>query len=760
VATRLWEQGLGFGIIDNDAGELYVVLEPPVPHETTPIDAGRVDDDLGPRGPLALRHPRYEDRPQQRAMARMVAELYNDGGVGIAEAGTGTGKSVAYLLPAIRWAMQNKERTVVSTNTINLQEQLVAKDLPLLRKALGEPFKFTLVKGRANYVSIRRALLAKASSSSLFDAQKQAELDGIVEWIKNTQDGSLSDLSFRPSAEVWDEVASETDLCLRARCPHFEECFYQRARRDASAADVLVVNHHLLFSDLAVRRALGNYNAPAVLPHYTRLVLDEAHNLEEAATSHLGARVSRRGLFRTLRRMEHRGKGLFPAFGTALRAVRNDLIARSALDLVEHRIYPALDGARERAASVFSFLNDLFTGGEETIRLEDSFASHPVWPLGLDDALGGVLDHLQSLREAMELLRERVTVDEEMKQKMEPQLVELRGAANRVTGIADGLRQALRPGEDEIQMVRWLERQAEREGREGNLTLNAAPLELAAVLRESLFEQVPTVVLTSATLATQGNFRFMRQRLGLSGDFEDEHPPVREAIHPSPFDFGTQSLLAVPTDLPLPAGDRDERHDEATIRATIEHAKISDGGLFVLFTSYRALRWVASEIRRRGFDRDWPLFVHGEGARAALVERFAASGRGILLGTTSFWEGVDVPGEALRGLVIPKLPFKVPSEPVTAARIEAIEQAGGNSFISYMLPHAAIRLKQGFGRLIRSREDHGVVLVLDGRIVRKSYGRYFIDSLPPAPVVRGPWQTVKAAMLRFYGDRQERRAAG
>jgi ATP-dependent DNA helicase DinG len=209
----------------------------------------------------------------------------------------------------------------------------------------------------------------------------------------------------------------------------------------------------------------------------------------------------------------------------------------------------------------------------------------------------------------------------------------------------------------------------------------------------------------------------------------------------------------VPTDLPLPTGDRDERHDEATVRAVIEHAKISDGGLFVLFTSYRALRHVGSELRRRGADRDWPLFVHGEAPRAQLVERFAASGRGILLGTTSFWEGVDVPGQPLRGLVIPKLPFKVPSEPVTAARIEAIEQSGGNSFLTYMLPHAAIRLKQGFGRLVRSRDDFGAVLVLDGRIARKSYGRYFVDSLPPARYVKGPWQVVKQEMLRFYGER-------
>ena len=759
VAARLWEQGLGFAITDNDASELYVVLAPPGEDEARPIDVDRVDADLGPGGPLALRHPRYEDRPQQRALARMIAGLYNEGGVGIAEAGTGTGKSVAYLLPAIRWALENRERTVVSTNTINLQEQLVSKDLPLLRKALGEPFKYALVKGRANYVSIRRALQASATSAALFDPQKQAELAAIVDWLNTTKDGSLSDLPLRPSAEVWDEVASETDLCLRAKCPHFEDCFYQRARREANAADVLVVNHHLLFSDLAVRRALGNFSAPAVLPTYKRLVLDEAHNLEEAATSHMGARVSRRGLFRTLRRFENRGKGLIPAFAVALKAVRNDLIARSALDVIDGRILPALDGARERAASVFSFLGDLFTGGEEQIRLEESFASHVVWTLGLDDALTGLLDNLQKVQESMELLRERVTVDEELQRQLEAQLVELRGAITRVGGIGDGLRQALRPGDAGMKMVRWIERQPEREGREGNLTINAAPLDLAQVLREALFEPLPTVILTSATLATQGNFRFTRQRLGLGIDFEDEHR-VEEAIFPSPFDFERQSMLAVPLDIPMPAGDRDDRHDEATVRAVIEHARISDGGLFVLFTSYRALRHVARELRGRRADADWPLFVHGEAPRAQLVERFAASGRGILLGTTSFWEGVDVPGDALRGLVIPRLPFKVPGEPVTAARIEAIEQSGGNSFLTYMLPHAAIRLKQGFGRLIRSAEDHGVVLILDGRIARKSYGRYFVDSLPPAPLVKGPWAVVKAAMLRHYGDRQERRAAG
>ncbi|HEX2188932.1 MAG TPA: helicase C-terminal domain-containing protein [Longimicrobiaceae bacterium] len=765
VAAQLWEQGVGFAITDNEASALYVVVEPPAEAGAEPLDLDRIDADLGPDGPVAARHPRYEDRPQQRGLSRMIAGVYNEGGVGIAEAGTGTGKSVAYLLPAIRWALQNRERTVVSTNTINLQEQLVEKDLPFLRRALGEPFRFALVKGRRNYVSIRRALLAKETGPALFDGQKQAELASIVEWLKKTQDGSLSDLSFRPSAEVWDEVSSESDVCLRAKCPHFEECFYQRARRDASSADVVVVNHHLLFSDLAVRRMQGNWTAPAVLPQYRRLILDEAHNLEESATSHLGATVSRRGLFRTLSRLENRKKGLLPAFSEALRLRPDDLLARGALDHVSEKLLPALEGARERAATVFSFLEDVFKeAGATMVRLHDDFARHPVWVLGLDDALGGLLDNLGSLLKGMELLRERIGLDEALREMLEPQLMELRGAANRVESAADALRASLRPGEDGLKMVRWMERQAEREGREGNLTLSAAPLDLSGVLRESVFQKVPSVVLTSATLATQGNFRFVRNRLGLwdrrdDGE-EDDELRVEEAVYPSPFDYSEQALLVVPTDLPVPAGDSDPRHDEATVRAVIEHAKISDGGLFVLFTSYRALRHVAGELRRRRVDLEWPLFVHGEGPRAQLVQRFAASGRGILLGTTSFWEGVDVPGHPLRGLVIPKLPFKVPTEPVTAARIEAIEQAGGNSFMSYMLPSAAIRMKQGFGRLIRSRDDHGVVLVLDGRIAKKSYGRYFVDSLPDVPVRFGPWREVRDEMARFYDRRQAALRAG
>ncbi|CAN5846773.1 ATP-dependent DNA helicase DinG [soil metagenome] len=749
VAARLWEEGLGFAIVNNDASDLYVVVHPPPVTELEPLDLDLLDRTLGPGGPIARRHAAFEDRPDQRALTRLIGERYNEGGIAIAEAGTGTGKSMAYLLPAIRWALLNRERTVVSTNTINLQEQLVSRDLPFLRDALGEAFSFALVKGRNNYVSIRRARLALESAGSLIEDEKQQELQSLVRWLDATPDGSLSDLSFRPSAEVWDEVASESDVCLRAKCPHFEQCFYQRARREAASADVLVVNHHLLFADLAVRRANGNYTAQAVLPHYRRLIVDEAHNLEEAATQHLGATTSRRALFRVLRRLENRGKGVLPSLAGALQKSRRDLLTDSALQLIDERLLPSLEDARERGNRVFFHLETVLReSGGQMVRMEPSFAQLPVWESGLQEDLSELLMHLSTLLLGVEQLRERISVDEEARRSLEHQLMELRGAANRMEAVAAALRLTLHPGEDEVQMVRWLELRRDARGGDGNVILSAVPLDLSTLLKESVLEQVPTVVLTSATLATRSDFGFLRTRIGLN----DVDVLVSEAIYPSPFDYSTQTLLAVPTDLPIPSGEGDRRHDRSTVGATLELAKLSDGGLFVLFTSYRALQAAAAGLRERGVEGEWPLLVHGEAPRAALVERFIESGRAILLGTTSFWEGVDVPGRPLRGLIIPRLPFKVPSDPVTAARVEAIEERGGNAFAEYMLPHAAIRLKQGFGRLIRSRTDRGAVLILDPRLASRSYGRYLLESLPPARTVTGGWKhDIFPALQAFYG---------
>jgi ATP-dependent DNA helicase DinG len=749
VAAELYAAGLGLAIVDNDAARLYVVVAPPRLTALELLDVEATAALLGPDGPLARAHPAYEDRPTQQEMARAVARSYNEGGVALAEAGTGTGKSVAYLIPAIEWAVRNRERTVVSTNTINLQEQLVTKDLPFLRAALVRPFRYALVKGRSNYVSIRRALLAARSGETLFDDGQQREVDAIVAWLDTSADGSLQDLGFAPAAEVWDEVASESDVCLRARCPHFEQCFYQKARREASAADILVVNHHLLFSDIAVRRLQRNFGGTAVLPPYRRVVLDEAHNLEDAATSHLGVRVTRRGLHRVLGRLERRGKGVLPYLELKLSLQSADLLQQDALRVVSGMLRPDAQRARELTSELFSRFDTLLDAtADGVLRLQDGFTGETAWTDLVAPVLDDLLIVLDRICRAIARVRGIIDTDRRLGEQLTEQLVELSGLQNRIDMSAAALRTAFVPAQEPVPLVRWLERRGgeERGGRIPNVAANAAPVDLAGLLREALFEPVHTTVLTSATLTTRDDFRFLRRRLGI-----DAGVRAVESLHPSPFDFAAQTVLAVPSDAP-DVREQSHRFASSVAGITEDHARLTDGGLFVLFTSYAALRSVARELHRRGTPARWPLFVQGDAPRAMLLQRFTDAQRGILLGVSSFWEGVDVPGDPLRGLIITRLPFKVPSEPLTAARIEAIDRDGGNSFHEYMLPHAALRLKQGFGRLIRTRTDRGAVVMLDPRLLTKGYGRYFLSSLPPAPLITGPWSELREQLRRFYDE--------
>jgi ATP-dependent DNA helicase DinG len=356
-------------------------------------------------------------------------------------------------------------------------------------------------------------------------------------------------------------------------------------------------------------------------------------------------------------------------------------------------------------------------------------------------------------------LRGRLEISEELSERLEGRILDLRSIERRLAAADQGLRLVLAPGDEAPAYVRWLDSRGR--GRQANLVLGAAPIQLGEVLRESLFDQVETAVLTSATLSTRKRFDFLRSRLGLAPEAleraEDELE-VRERIIMSPFDFASNTLLCVPTDLPMPErGDPD--FQEATARVVVELAEMSGGGIFVLFTSHSALRQVAGLLRERGADSSWPIYVQGEGDRFRILEGFVEARHGILLGTASFWEGVDVPGDPLRGLVIQKLPFRVPTEPITAARMEAIEAAGGDSFADFMLPQAAIRLKQGFGRLIRSRTDRGAVLLLDDRIVTKRYGRYLRDSLPDTPLVKGAWSDVRRRLEAFYVGTADRAGA-
>ncbi|MEO8199256.1 MAG: helicase C-terminal domain-containing protein [Gemmatimonadota bacterium] len=744
VAATAHDGGIGFGIIDNQALQLYVVVEVPRSRVIVPLDPLTVVASLSEGGDVANILGTYEDRPSQRDMASYISDAYNDGGVVLLEAGTGVGKSFAYLVPALAWAKANGERTVVSTNTINLQEQLFSKDLPLLRDALTTDEHtptFALLKGWRNYLCLSRLQQTMAGQRSLLEADKLDELDSLAQWARHTADGTLSDLTVPPSPEVWDEVSAEADLCTRIKCAHFNRCFLFSARRKAAEADVVVVNHHLLAADLSVRLAQDNWQEAAVLPPYQRLVLDEAHHLEDVAANHLGVQVGSRGVRRLLNRFERNGKGLAPALSHELSS-QSDLLSRASLDLLHQRLLPTLNQARRSAEALLFRLHErLESVPGHVMRLNDEFPGDPVWTEGLGTELDATLGAFRLLKEHVETIADRMQ-DAPESERRGQLLLELRAVVRRLDGVSDALNATLRPARGGTPTVRWLE----RTGAKGQqVSLAAVPLDLAPLLRELLFDKLKTVTLTSATLAASGDFGFLESRIGLSG--EDSPVTVREIL-PSPFDFPSQCLFGIPTDLPEPRED-EPGHSAAVCRVVTDLAYASDGGMFVLFTSYAALRRVAAELGATLGHR-WPLLVQGQGSRDTLLRRFRESGNAILLGTDSFWEGVDVPGRALRVLVLTKLPFKVPNEPITQARLERLAEQGEDGFMGYLLPHAALKLKQGFGRLIRSRSDVGVVVLLDKRVVTKRYGPLILSGLPRAEKVVGSWSQVLAKCEDFF----------
>jgi ATP-dependent DNA helicase DinG len=756
IAARLHDDGIGFGIVDNEVTDLYVVTEVPrvVPKQRVPPEAIRRD--FGADGPLAQGFASYESRDGQRDMATTIARTYADGGVALLEAGTGVGKSMAYLVPALRWAAANAERTVVSTNTITLQEQLVGKDLPLLATLLSDqPVRFALLKGWRNYLCLSRLTQAQAASASLFEASQREELAAIADWATSTSDGSLSDFATPPRPDVWDEVAAEGDLCTRVKCSHFDTCFVFKARRAAATADVVVVNHSLLLADIAVRRASQNWAEAAVLPAYAHLVIDEGHHLEDAAASHLGSSISNRAVSRLLNRLERRGgrevKGLLPTLETRLSA-RGDLLSVASLDLLRARLRPALDDARHASATLFdaiaSWLHELKL---VTVRLTDDLHREAVWRDHLERALRDLVTSLDGIGEQLRLIRERLETEEERDESFLTLLQELRGVGTRVASQVDALRATLDPPPEATGQVRWAELRGRSDATSSRgpqtptVLLYSVPLDLAPILREDLFGRLSSTVVTSATLTADAHFGFLLGRLGL----DDTASHVSTAQFPSPFDYRANALLVVPSDTPAPNIDP-HGHQRAVVQHVIDVASASDGGLFVLATSHRDVRALAAALRPLAMANQWPLLVHGEDGRDTLLRRFRESGRAILIGTATFWEGVDVPGRALRGLIITKLPFRVPTEPMVAAQCDAIEARGGDSFREYMLPHATLRLKQGFGRLIRTASDRGIIVLDDPRVVTKRYGRDLLDALPPASRVLRPWAEASAVISEFY----------
>ncbi|MDX2177252.1 MAG: helicase C-terminal domain-containing protein [Candidatus Sumerlaeia bacterium] len=777
VSARVGSIGAGSYIVDNGCARCRVVVRPEDPREKRALDPAEVLARLSAGSPLAEALGDFEDRPQQRQMAAAVADSFNRDGIAVVEAGTGTGKSLAYLVPAILYALRNKERIVVSTNTINLQEQLLHKDLPAVRAALGEEFTAELVKGRSNYVCKRKASYAREEAASLLDDEFRAELKELLEWTKASPTGDRGELPVPPRPEVWERVESEADNCLRVRCPFYEQCFYYSSRRRAARADVLIVNHSLLLSDLAVRAESGNFTTAAVLPPYKRVVIDEAHHLEEVATGYLAADVNRTGLrraFARLYRLEGGARrGVLASFLDGLEKLVARRILNAADDFIVHmtmEVAPAIPDARGRCDQSFADFAEEFLlaqrlerprkGLEHRLRLTDPMARAEAWAARcephLREILGTLADFASLMKSAMEQAKE---LPEDARKALVNPLLEWQAMAARIDGRRRTLAEFLRGGAD---ACRWIELAQDPQQRL-TVRLGTAPVEVADTLREALHDRMKSETLTSATLTVEGGFDFYLDRIGIRRDAPAPEPsddpadgppppPVAERARTlrleSPFDYARQVFLGVPEDLGDPrSAEFDAKLSDLIVRASA----LTGGRAFFLFTSYGQLQRVhdraAPALRRLGIE----VLRQGTGGRDRLLRQFREDETSVLFATSSFWEGVDVKGRALELLVIAKLPFALPTDPLQEAQYEALQKRGIDPFDYLVVPRAIIRLKQGFGRLIRSRTDRGAVLIADNRVLKMGYGRRFLRSLPGAAPVGGPAADVLEKMRGFLG---------
>ena len=733
VASKSSQKGQGFYIINNNASDIYVVVEPVLPRKITKVDAEKAGEYISDGGRLSKISENFEERPVQIELLENIVKTFNENKIAVFEAGTGVGKSFSYLIPSVLWALENNERVVVSTGTISLQQQLCEKDIPFVEKILEKKIKYVLMKGRQNYIC-RRRLVDAASILDLFEDDTQ-ELKKIAEWAENSVTGSKSDLSFMPSENVWTKVNSESDACMGMRCPFHKDCFVMKVRKEAAGANLIVVNHHLLFADIQSRINGSGYDDAAVLPPYRHIVFDEAHGIESAATSFFSESVNKFKIYKLVNPMYRKRKNNASGY----------LCTIALLSSEEEKA----DNAHEITVAIKNSLLNVelaakdLLGDEYTMRLFEGTARN----FGqLLVSLNELIKNISLFNDLVMQIMEGVNDDD----KDAPAFFEAKIILRRLQDVVCLLKDFI-VWDEKRDCVFWVQKKhlspamiKEKDDENSDyFTFTQTPLDISKLMSSGVFEQMESVICTSATLKTGRDFNYWMRRTGVNYS-ERERVLCGEYI--SPFPYHKNMLFAVPSDAPLSGSMEFQQYIETALSALIQAA---EGRTLVLFTSYESLKSAHKTVslKLRGFTGR--IMKQGDDDNGKLLDAFKKEKESVLFATDSFWQGIDIPGESLSQVIIVKLPFTVPNDPVFVARAEAIEKKGGSSFMELSVPEAVIKYRQGIGRLIRRSDDKGVVVVLDRRIYEKRYGQIFIASMPDCKKVYEPLSEITKKINAF-----------
>ena len=711
VASNLGDKGIGFAISDNEVNDLYMVVEPRDIGEVKDINKNEILSYFKEDGPLSENMEGFEYRNEQLEIAESIVDNFNQSEFTLIEAGTGIGKSFAYLIPALYWAVKNDEVVVVSTNTINLQQQIMDKDIEFLKKVLPFKFKADLAIGRKNYLCIRKL---KNIGSAFSDQSEKRSYENLVEWSKKTKSGMRNEIKFNLKNSVWDEVASDSDYCIGSLCPYYDDCYFMQARNELFNSDLIVVNHYLLLSD-----ALIKDSGYSTLPKYKSLIVDEAHNFHDVATYHLGKTTSYKLNNQVLKKLYDKKYSIIPRVRNKVSKLKMSN-KEEIYQLIDQQIIPTIKNLEENNKEYFLLLDKFFQKFEdssiiiaEELKEDETYKDINQKGFNFHDNFDKLLVYLKRLINELKMVQNY--------DKIEAELLELKQNLNTVNELVFNLLFNLEADDDDY--VFWLEKYKYTDRYVSHMS---ALLNVEGHLPDILWDKMRNILMTSATLTVNDSFNFFTDALGISNQ--------NELIVDSPFNYEKQSRLIIPNDIYTPSNNAftSQIADDLT-----DILRTFQGSTMVLFTSYNMLNNLYEKVNYKLEEDNINVLSQSKYSRKYIMNKFKAGKNQIIFGTQSFWEGVDIVGKDLKYLIIMRLPFPVPNDPVNAARVKLMKDEGKNYFFEYFIPKAVIKFKQGFGRLIRSRNDKGIVICMDNRIINKRYGQVFLNSIPDkCPVIK------------------------